>query len=125
MGETRASMVDAAVRTATKMMTRKRVREEQKENNDDDDDDGRKEEAEVDEEEEEEEEEEGCEIEYEKLRNARLAENKKRMAELGLVDLSHSLTEVIRLSSKSGKSVKVSRSPKPPTPPCPSRRSSR
>ncbi|CAM6079512.1 unnamed protein product, partial [Sphagnum tenellum] len=105
------------------MMTRKRVREEEKENNDDDDDDGRKEEVEVDKEEEEE---EGCEIEYEKLRNARLAENKKRMAELGLVDLSHSLTEVIRLSSsKSGKSVKVSRTPKPPNPPCPSRRSSR
>lgn len=65
-------------------------------------------------------------IEYEQLRNARLVENRKRMEELGLVGLSHSLSESVRPPPLArSASPRASPSIKPPIQSGPSRRSSR
>ena len=69
------------------------------------------------------------EIEYEKLRNARLVENRKRMEELGLKGLSQQLTESARTSpaiagSRSSR-LRGTPSQRLPSPVVPSRRSSR
>jgi hypothetical protein len=70
------------------------------------------------------------EIEYEKLRNARLVENRKRMEELGLKGLSQQLTESGRTSpaisgSRSSSRLRGTPSQRLPSPIVPSRRSSR
>lgn len=70
------------------------------------------------------------EIEYEKLRNARLVENRKRMEELGLKGLSQQLTESARTSpaisgSRSSSRLRGTPSQRLPSPIVPSRRSSR
>lgn len=66
------------------------------------------------------------EIEYEKLRNARLAENQKRMEELGLLNLSKCLRESVRSPASSRASSRSPSSiPRLSTPAGPARRSSR